>query len=188
MACAMLIRPGMSTWRSSTAAAAFILCVSTQAWAQAGFETTKSVPSLALESVKQTLLDPTTYAPAGMLYTSSRLDWNSSQVFFAHGDAENNPRYTVTGLPGSAPLSYSEGNKLLLTDALSVASVSFVNNTVAHFTVDAMAIRNPEHAKLWKALGWVERAAVASSLSYVLSVRHFEQWQTNEQIAAQRGW
>jgi hypothetical protein len=178
----------MSTWRSSTVAAAFLICISTQAWAQDGLDTSKSFPSLAVEAAKQTLLDPTTYAPAGMLYVSSRLDWNSSQVFFAHGDLEENPRYTITGLPHDRPLSYSDGNKQLFRDALSVASVSFVNNAIAHFTVDAMAIRNPEHAKLWKTLGWIERAAVSASLSYVLSVQHFQQWQTNQRVAAQRGY
>jgi hypothetical protein len=164
-----------------------MVCVATQAWAQ-DVEGNKTVPSLMVHATAQTLLDPTTYAPAGMLYVSSRLDWNSSQVFFAHGDMEENPRYTITGLPHDAPLSYAQGNKQLITDALSVASVSAVNNVVAHFTVDAMAIRNPEHAKLWKALGWIERTAVASSLSYMLSVQHFEQWQTNQRVAAQRGY
>jgi hypothetical protein len=69
-----------------------------------------------------------------------------------------------------------------------VASVSLANNTLAHFTVDALTIRNPEHRKLWKVLGWVERTAVGASLSYVLSVQHFHQWQQNERIAAQRGY
>lgn len=178
----------MSTWRSSTVAAAFMICMTTQAWAQEGPEVNRTVPSLMVEATKQTLLDPTTYAPAGLLYVSSRLDWNSSQVFFAHGDLEQNPRYTISGLPHDLPVSYQQGNKQLLTDALSVASVSAVNNVVAHFTVDAMVIRNPAHRKMWKALGWIERTAVASSMSYVLSVQHFRQWQMNEQIAAQRGY
>ena len=178
----------MSTWRSSTVVAAYMVCMATQAWAQGGLEANKGIPSLMVEATKQTLLDPTTYAPAGTLYVSSRLDWNSSQVFFAHGDLEQNPRYTISGLPHDLPVSYQQGNKQLITDALSVASVSAVNNVVAHFTVDAMAIRNPEHRKLWKALGWIERTAVASSLSYVLSVQHFRQWQTNQQVAAQRGY
>jgi hypothetical protein len=164
-----------------------MLCVAAEVSAQDGRET-PSIPSLTIEAAKQTLLDPTTYAPAGMLYVSSRLDWNSSQVFFAHGDVEENARYTISGLPHDTPLSYSAGNKQLLMDALSVASVSAVNNSIAHFTVDALSIRNPEHRKLWKALGWVERAAVATSLSYVLSVQHFQQWKENERLAAQRGY
>jgi hypothetical protein len=147
-----------------------------------------SIPSLALHSAVAALKDPTTYAPAGMLYVSSQLDWNSSQAFFQRGDVEENPRYTVTGLPHDTPLSYGAGNQQLVADALSVASVSLVNNAIAHFTIDALALRNPEHRKLWKTIGWIERAAVASSLSYLLSVRHFEQWQQNERMAAQRGY
>jgi hypothetical protein len=179
----------MTTWQSSTVAAAFILCFAVEASAQGNDNSENtSIPGLAVHSAVETLKDPTTYVPATMLYVSSRLDWNSSQVFFQHGDVEENPRYTISGLPHDAPLSYGAGNTRLLEDALSIASVSFVNNTVAHFTVDALAIRNPEHRKLWKTIGWIERTAVASSLSYVLSVRHFEQWKQNEQVAAQRGY
>ena len=168
-------------------ATAIALCLAARASAQDAHEV-PSVPSLTLEAVKQTLLDPTTYAPAGTLYISSRLDWNSSQVFFAHGDLEQNPRFTITGLPHDVPLSYSAGNKMLLTDAMSVAAVSFTNNAVTHFTVDALAIRHPEHQKLWTTLGWIERSAVATSLSYFLSAQHFEQWRENERVAAQRGY
>jgi len=177
----------MSKCQSPTVAVAIVVCLAASASAQDAREA-QSIPSLSLDAVKQTLVDPTTYAPAGMLYVSSRLDWNSSQVFFAHGDLEENPRYTITGLPHDAPLDYGVGNKMLLTDALSVASVSFANNAITHFTVDALTIRNPEHRKLWTTLGWIERVAVATSLSYFLSVQHFEQWQQNERVAAQRGY
>jgi hypothetical protein len=85
-------------------------------------------------------------------------------------------------------MSYSEGNKQLFADAVSVASLSALNNVVAHLTVDTMVVRSPQHAKLWKALGWIERTAVASSLSYVLSVQHFRQWQLNQRLALQRGY
>ena len=110
----------MTTWKSSAVAAALMLCVAAKVSAQDGRET-PSIPSLTIEAAKQTILDPTTYAPAGMLYASSRLDWNSSQAFFAHGDVEENARYTITGLSHDTPLSYSAGNNQLLMDALSVA-------------------------------------------------------------------
>src|SRR5216684_5611269 len=182
----------MTTRQSSTVAAAFLMCFTSfagEASAQGNDNLdSNSIPSLAVQSAVAALKDPTTYAPASMLYVSSRLDWNSSQAFFQHGDVEENPRYTVTGLPHDTPLSYSAGNTQLLVDALSVASVSFANNAIAHFTVDALASRNPEHRKLWKTIGWIERTAVASSLSYMLSVRHFQQWQQNERMAVQRGY
>lgn len=178
----------MSKWQSSTVAAVFMMCFAMEAAAQNGRENESSIPSLAVKSATRALLDPTTYAPAGMLYVSSRLDWDSSQTFFQHGDIEENPRYTVNGLPHDAPLSYGAGNRQLLTDALSVASLSFVNNTVDQFTTSLLIAHAPEHQKLWKTLGWIERTVVASSLSYVLSVRHFQQWQENKQVAAQRGY
>ena len=164
-----------------------LMCAAGRAAAQ-DEHATDSVPSLVVRAAKQAVLDPTTYAPGTMLYVSSRLDWDSSQPFFQHGDVENNPRYTVSGLPHDVPLSYAAGNHLLLTDALSVLSISFANNAVDHLTVSILTERYPEHRKLWKTLGWVERAAVASSLSYVLSARHFEQWQMNKQQAAQLGY
>jgi hypothetical protein len=39
------------------------------------------VPAL----VKSVLFDPTTYGPAIVAWESTRLDWQSSQVFFQHG-------------------------------------------------------------------------------------------------------
>ena len=120
--------------------------------------------------------------------TSERLDWSSSQAFFQHGDVENNPRFTVSGLPHDVPISYSAGNHMILTDALTVVSISLANNAIDRATVQVLIERNPEHRKLWKTLGWVERAAVASTLSYVLSARHFEQWRLNQQQAAQLGY
>lgn len=165
-----------------------MICVSAQASAQEARATSKSVAALAVEATKQTLLDPTTYAPAGLLYVSSRLDWDSSQAFYAHGDLEENPRFTITGRPHDTPLSYGDGNIVLLKDALTIASGSIVHNVVSHFTVDVLVIRHPEHAKLWKTLGWIERVGVGLSISYVLSSQHFEQWQTNKRLAAERGY
>lgn len=77
---------------------------------------------------------------------------------------------------------------MILTDALTVVSISLANNAIDRATVQVLIERNPEHRKLWKTLGWVERAAVASTLSYVLSARHFEQWRLNQQQAAQLGY
>ena len=165
-----------------------MMCVAMEAAAQDGRENESSIPSLAVESATKALRDPTTYIPASMLYVSSRLDWDSSQPFFQHGDVEENPRYTVSGLPHDTPISYGAGNRLLLADALSVASLSLANNAIDQFTVRLLTAHAPEHQKLWRTLGWIERTVVASSLSYALSVRHFQQWQENKRIAAQRGY
>ena len=167
-----------------------MMCLAVEAAAQDGRDghEPQSVPSLAVGAATKALRDPTTYVPAGMLYVSSKLDWDSSQAFFQRGDVEENPRYTVSGLPHDTPLSYSAGNRQLITDALSVASVSFVNNTLDEFTVRMLTARSPEHHKLWTALGWIERTVVAGTLSYTLSVRHFQQWEANNQRAIQLGY
>ena len=65
--------------------------------------------SLALDVTRGVLLDPTTYAPAAILYTSMRLDWKSSQPFFARGYVEANDRYTISGLPHDVPVSFALG-------------------------------------------------------------------------------
>jgi hypothetical protein len=49
---------------------------------------------MVLGLAKSVALDPTTYAPAGLSYESSRMDWTTSYVFFQHGWLERNPRYT----------------------------------------------------------------------------------------------
>ena len=158
-----------------------MMCFAVEASAQANdYGEPASIPSLAISSAVAALKDPTTYVPATMLYVSSRLDWNSSQAFFQHGDVEENPRYTITGLPHDTPMSYGAGNQLLLTDALSVAGVSLINNMADQFTMRLLIAHSPEHTKLWRTIGWIERAVVASTLSYVLSARHFEQWRANE--------
>jgi hypothetical protein len=134
------------------------------------------------------LLDPTTYVPAGLLYTSMRLDWSSSQPFFQNGFLEDNPRYTVSGLPKDRPLGYGEGNTKILKDSLAILPASFVNNALTHMMERRLSDRYPEHRKLWKALSWVERVAFASYISYRLSGPHFRQWQKNERLARQYGF
>src|SRR5690242_7176158 len=89
---------------------AFVAASAGRAYAQ-DERTSDSFISLAGDAIKSAALDPSTYVPAGLLYTSSRLDWNSSQPFFQHGAVEENPRYTLSGLPHSQPLSYEAGNR-----------------------------------------------------------------------------
>jgi hypothetical protein len=145
--------------------------------------------SLVKEIARETLADPTSYAPATTLYVSARLDWNSSQSFFRNGSLEENPRYTISGLPHDIPLSYGAGNRRILMDALSIVlPVSFANNAVSRVAQSVLTQRDPAHHRRWAALGWIERTAVASGLSYGLSVRHFQQWQRNERLAAQLGY
>ena len=132
---------------------------------------------LAQSLASDVVSDPTTYIPMAVFYTSTRLDWNSSQPYFARGATEVNPHFTRSGRPYSTPLSYGDGNALILRDALQVGAMSLANNLIMHVIERRFAA--PEHATAWKRLGRVERVLVASALAFELSSRHFEQWQTN---------
>src|SRR5262245_52945263 len=90
------------------------------------------------------LRDPTTYVPAGLLYTSMRLDWSSSQPFFRNGFVEDNARYTVSGLPKDRPLGYGEGNTKILKDSLAILPASFVNNALTHMMERRLSDRYPD--------------------------------------------
>jgi hypothetical protein len=134
------------------------------------------------------LRDPTVYAPSVFLYTSMKLDWNSSQPFFQNGFLEENSRYTQSGFAKDKPLSYSEGNQQILKDALMVLPVSFVNSAVTQLVERKLSARYPEQRKLWKTLSWIERTAFASFASYRISSPHFRQWQLNQRLAQQYGF
>lgn len=74
--------------------------------------------------VKGVLLDPTTYAPAGIRYGAMRLDWASSSVFFQNGFGENNDRYTQSGISGSAAMGHRAGNLQIARDSLGTFQLS----------------------------------------------------------------
>ena len=136
----------------------------------------------------EVLKDPTTYAPAGFLYASMRLDWQSSQPFFHNGFVEDNARYTQSGLARDTPLSYSQGNRQILKDSLVVLPASFANNALMHMIERRLSNRYPGQRKLWKTLSWIERVAFSGYTTYQLSSPHFRQWQKNRQLAEQYGF
>ena len=131
---------------------------------------------------KQAIADPTTYAPAALLFGSMRLDWKSSQPLFQRGYVEDNPRYTVSGFERDKAVSYGEGNRRILRDALAELPISAAQNVVSHFIEQSLAERFPDHPRLMKTLGWIERLSFASYRSYMLSNAHFRQWQKNRQL------
>ena len=143
--------------------AVFVLCAQTL-FAQ----------SLAMDIVT----DPTTYIPMATFYTGERLDWNSSQPHFARGGVEVNARFTQSGLPYSRPLSYGDGNRLIVRDTLQIGALSAANNLVMHLIERRMAATPEQHAA-WKRLSRVERITVASALAFGLSSAHFQQWRSN---------
>ena len=137
---------------------------------------------------KSVVLDPTTYAPAVLSYTSMKVDWNSSQVLFRNGWVEQNYRFTVTGRPNDRPISFADGNRKIRNMALLHLQESVINNAAANFFERVLAERYPQHRKLFKTLSWIERIAFASYVSYVASANHFRQAERNRELAMQYGY
>jgi hypothetical protein len=157
-------------------------------------DATTSTPSVGSErpwsfwrTTRQLLLDPTTYAPAIISYEATKLDWDTSQVFFRNGFVEANARFTIDGQPYSTPVSYGRGDHKILMDTLGILGGSMANNFVERSMEQVLLERYPDHPKLVKAIGWIERSVFASYWSYRLSAEHFRQWKWNERQAAALG-
>jgi hypothetical protein len=142
-------------------------------------------PSLAWEVTKRTVLDPTTYSPAVLSYGATRLDWDSSQVFFQHGFVEQNPRFTISGFSYDIPISHAAGNRQILLDTLGILQMSVVNNVTTNVLENVLIKRYPHRRKLLRTLGWIERIGFASFWSYRLSADHIRKWRENERLARQ---
>jgi hypothetical protein len=145
-------------------------------------------PSLLGNTVKSVIFDPTTYAPAIIAYDGTMRDWNTSQPFFRNGYMEHNERFTLTGRPNGLPVSYEVGRNRILSDAFVNLEMSVVNNVTDRLFERMLLTRFPEHHKLVRALGWVERGAFASYMSYQLSAQHYRQAEANSLRAQQMGF
>jgi hypothetical protein len=172
----------------STAFVASFLLLASTVGAQDREPEASRLPSLASDLTKSVVFDPTTYAPAAILYTSMRLDWKTSQPFFAHGFLEANDRYTVSGRSGDVPVSFSQGKRQILTDSLLNLPMSFANNTGSRVVERMLMQRFPSRPKLFRTLGWIERTAFAGYMSNRLAAKHFRQWQENVTTARQLGF
>ena len=137
---------------------------------------------------KSVVLDPTTYAPATIAYTSLKMDWDSSQVLFRNGWVEQNHRFTVTGRPNSKPISFDDGNRKIRQMALLHLQESVINNVATNVFERVLSSKYPEHRKLFKTLSWIERIAFSSYVSYLASANHFRQAQRNRELAVQYGY
>src|SRR3954451_21192193 len=78
----------------------------------------ESRPNPVGDIAKAVLLDPTTYAPATLSYTSQKMDWNSSQALFRAGWVEHNSRFTLSGRADDVPIGLEAGNRQIRRDAL----------------------------------------------------------------------
>jgi hypothetical protein len=129
--------------------------------------------------VKSTAIDPTTYAPAAVTYGVTRLDWNSSQVFFRNGYIEQNQKFTVSGLPDDQPIGFATGNKRIVWKAVGVFEASALNNLAMHSVARSLKERYPEHGRLIATLSWAERISFASYITYMQSSASYQQWRQN---------
>ena len=145
-------------------------------------------PSAVADVMKRVVFDPTTYAPAVISYYATMRDWQTSQPFFERGATEMNARFTVSGRPNDTPVSYGDGNRRILRDALINLQVSAVTNVADQIVERMLVERYPNHRKLIRVLGWAQRISLSSYLSYRLSIQHFRQTQLNEQLAKQYGF
>jgi len=143
--------------------------------------------SFVADTFKRVILDPTTYAPAVIAYDATMRDWKTSQPFFNHGYFEHNERFTMSGLPNDRPVSYSVGRQRILSDALVNLQMSLANNVADQIFERMLIDRFPNHRKLMRTLGWIERSAFAGYMSYYLSVRHYRQATVNQAWAQQMG-
>ena len=144
--------------------------------------------NVVLDVAKSVVFDPTTYAPAALSYTSMRMDWNSSQTLFERGWLEHNARFTVSGRPNDRPISFEAGNRQITRMALMHLQESVVNNVSMQIFERVLAQKYPEHRKMFKTMGWIQRISFASYVSYMASVNHFKQSQRNIEMAKQYGY
>jgi hypothetical protein len=175
-------------WTVSAALTALVLLSAGTLRAQEVDAGASTVPSLASGLAKGVIFDPTTYLPAALLYQSMRLDWTSSQPFFQHGFFEANERYTASGRGHDVPVSFAQGKRQILTDALLNLPMSFANNATSRVVERFLLDRYPDHPKLVRALGWIERSSFAAYMSNRLAAKHFRQWRQNEDLARQLGY
>src|SRR6266498_811086 len=165
----MLTRQQRSTNRRIASVLAITICVLTSsASAQLPEKSSSGNPSFLWGVTKQVIFDPTTYAPAAIAYDATKRDWNTSQPLFRNGYVEKNPRFTVSGFPNDIPMSYQDGNRRILDDALVNLQVSLVNNFTDRILERVLLEKYPEHRKLVRTLGWVERIGFGTYMSYLL--------------------
>jgi len=172
----------MNADRRAVAVAAMMLVASSVSAQDA--DRTSFVPGV----VKSVLLDPTTYAPAILAWEATHLDWRSSQPFFRNGWREHNPRFTVSGRSNDTALDYAAGNHRILSDAVVNLEVSLLNNVSERVLERLLMPRYSNHPRLLRAIGWIERSAMASYWSHRQSAAHFRKWRENVRNAQQLGY
>jgi hypothetical protein len=143
-----------------------------------------STHSLLGEAFTRVLKDPTTYALPPIVYTAHRLDWDSSQKLFEHGYLEANPKFTLTGRIDDQPISHEAGKRRILRYSAATIGRSMLNNGITAVVERRLIDRAPQHRRLIRALGWLERGMVTAYWSYRLTHNQVSQWRDNERVLA----
>ena len=78
--------------------------------------------------------------------------------------------------------------EVLFERRLPDTRASAVNNLTQNIVEHVLVERYPEHRKLWRTLGWVERVTFASYTSYRWSADYYRQARQNEQLARLYGY
>jgi hypothetical protein len=144
--------------------------------------------SAVADVIKGVVFDPTTYAPALISYDATLKDWNTSQPFFQNGYVERNSRFTLTGLSNDRPVSYVVGRNQIMKDTLTTLGVSAVQNATSRIVEQALMAKYPNHRKMVKTIGWIQRIGIASVMTYKLSAPHYRQAGINAQQARELGF
>jgi hypothetical protein len=84
-------------------------------------------------------------------------------------------------------MSYADGRRQILKDALMNVEVSLAANITSRMFERGLIQRYPHRRKLVRTLGWIQRIALASFLSYRLSEAHYRQAEENRRLATQLG-
>jgi hypothetical protein len=164
--------------------AVFAVVTATPAFAQ---EEKERSSSAIADVIKGVVFDPTTYAPAAISYDATMRDWNTSQVFFRNGYFEGNSRFTMSGRSVDMPISYGSGHQIIVKDTLTTLGVSAAQNLTSRIVERSLLSRYPEHPRLIKTIGWVQRIALSAVMTYRLSAPHYQQAAINAQRARELG-
>jgi hypothetical protein len=173
---------------ATSATLALLLVLATARYAPAQEPREDDQSSTVADIVKGVVFDPTTYAPALISYDATMRDWNTSQPFFHNGYLEYNARFTVTGRPNGIPVSYAVGKNQILKDTLATLGATAAQNLTSRVVERALMARYPEHRKVVKTIGWIQRIGLASLMSYNLSAAHYRQAAYNASRARELGY
>ena len=75
-----------------------------------------------------------------------------------------------------------------MRDTLTTLGVSAVQNATSRIVEQAFLAKFPNHRKIVKTIGWVQRIAIASAMTYKLSSPHYRQAGINAQQASELGF